>query len=469
MSTGYPLVEERALSPARRSGLIQRHRTRAGEDLPRPAAHQVLVYRVDGGYVLDPAKLGQDHSTVVDASHVSVVDMRHDAQVEVRLAIPSVEASEFPVLVTFACTVHNAVTVVREGIRSAAAALETYLRGHRRIFELGLNASTTQINGVRRDVNAQIRAFTTVRPPLVPGLAVTLVSVEVHTPAELAELAKRRRGLRDTHTLDAERLQFDQMLDLERASGESRLRGLRQEQEHVFVAADTRFQNRSAVEQLHHDQQIAAERLYAELRLDEARRGHLLSEVSKTAAVVASDFRSALLLAHINGELGAGEYAERIRADQERRDAMAADDAARARAELETLRQEQRADAERARQGEERRRLERRKDAEIESQLAREDRRRLEEAARADTRRAIEVKLELLREFAKRGHFDLVNVNLDRLVGELVPTTAPWPAESPRGATRDQLAFDDPATLRAGGAPDTEHSDHYADVREEDG
>ncbi|ONH60792.1 hypothetical protein CcI49_09345 [Frankia sp. CcI49] len=470
MSTGYPLVEERALDPARRRGLIHRQRTRSGEDLPRPSAHQVLVYRVDGEYVPDPAKLGRDHTTVVDASHVSVVDLQHDAQVTVRLAIPSAEASDFPVLVTFACTVHNAVTVVREGIRSAAAALETYLRGHRRIFELGLNASASQINEVRRDVNAQIRAFTTLRPPVIPGLAVTLVSVEVLTPAELAELARKRRDLRDTHMLDADQLQLNQLLDLERASGESRLRGLRQEQEQTLDAANARFQHLSVIEQLRHHKQVAVERQHAELGLDEARRDHLLSEVRRTAEAVASDSRTATLLAHLNGELSAGEFAERLRLEEAHREAVAREEAERSRAELEMLRQERRAEDERVRRENEQRRLERRDDAQLESQLAREDRRRAEDYARADAKRAIEVKLEILREFAKRGHFDLVNVNLDRLVGELVPsTTTARAGDDELSPAHDRLSFGDPAALRGADAPGGESPDFDADVREEDG
>ena len=86
----------------------------------------MLVYRVDGDYLLDSARLRRGDDDVVRATHVSVVDMRSGAPVVVELSIPSRDAAEFAVHATFACTVTDPVAVVRDGV-CAGIALRSYL------------------------------------------------------------------------------------------------------------------------------------------------------------------------------------------------------------------------------------------------------------------------------------------------------------------------------------------------------
>jgi hypothetical protein len=96
----YPKLERRTLSPAEKARWFSRKARRA-EELPRPDTHQSLVYRVGGELVLDDDRLSSMDERMVNATNVSVVDMRRDALVEARLKIPSADASHFDVIVTF--------------------------------------------------------------------------------------------------------------------------------------------------------------------------------------------------------------------------------------------------------------------------------------------------------------------------------------------------------------------------------
>ncbi|WP_158842484.1 hypothetical protein [Saccharothrix deserti] len=203
MTRQYPIVEHRTLDPtAGRGPLRVGRRRRDLAELPKPAAHEVMVFRVDGDYFVDAGRLGLADEQVVRAAHVSVVDLGRDVPVVVSLRIPSAEAADFTVRVTFTCTVLDPVAVVRDGLEHAETLLTSYLTGHHRTFELGLEHRLSEINEVRRVVAAQVRAFTEVRPVVVRGVAVRLASVEVLTPDELVEFEKRRRGQVRDQTLD---------------------------------------------------------------------------------------------------------------------------------------------------------------------------------------------------------------------------------------------------------------------------
>ena len=86
----YPIVDSVSLSRPQRSGLLgMRKASRSPAEMVRPGeGHHVLVYRVDGEYVLDDASLDSRHDTVVRASHVTVVDTQRNAPIIVRAQHP---------------------------------------------------------------------------------------------------------------------------------------------------------------------------------------------------------------------------------------------------------------------------------------------------------------------------------------------------------------------------------------------
>jgi hypothetical protein len=469
MSQRYPIVEERVLNPSPKRGLLRLGRQlRDGGELPKPAAHQVLVYRVDGQYVIDAAQLGRDHEHVVNATNVSLVDMRRDAEVVVQLSVPSGEASEFTVLVTFVCSVSDAVTVVRDGQFDAEAVLHAYLKGHRKIFELGLDHRMSDINEVRRVMGAQITAYTTVKPPWIAGLTATMASVEVLTPQELVEFEKTRRGQRNSHTLQSEQQHYNQSLQADRQRGEYELQDLSQQHQHDLQYQAHRQEQLAATERQRHEQFLDAE------RRESARRE------LRHAAEILDGPRDAWLMAYAAGQVDAAGLAELLRAERDRERALEQSQADRERDdELFRLQQEredrlrqlewERQDrvltltAEREDKGWEREEaqqasVQNRQDRLQELLWQREDRLRQEKTQREDQRHRLDVNLDVLREFAKRGHFDMVNVNLERVVTELIATPATeLEAQNPPELT---------APTTAEQSEDGRHDS--ADVREED-
>src|SRR5438270_6458100 len=152
MSQPYTIADQRSLDHAIRRGPHGLNgKSRTTDELPKAFAHQVLVYRVDGRYRIDDADgLGPAHDDVVNATHVSVVDVSRDRPVPVELDIPSQDALDFRVRVTFVCTVTDPLVVVRKGLYDAESALLGYLKRHHKIVQLGLEYQVTQINSVRR-------------------------------------------------------------------------------------------------------------------------------------------------------------------------------------------------------------------------------------------------------------------------------------------------------------------------------
>ncbi|MCE7009435.1 hypothetical protein LWC34_42465 [Kibdelosporangium philippinense] len=159
----YPVVERRPLRPARKR-LLRKSRT---DEVSKPQAHEVLVYEVDGSFVLEASK---------SATSVAVVDMTRDKPVVVSFLIRSRERTPFAVRVTFACTVTDPVRVVADDARTF---MHNRLTSHRRVFQLGTGRAVSEVDVVRRDVTAQIRAFLHVRPMSMTGLTIRLADVDV--------------------------------------------------------------------------------------------------------------------------------------------------------------------------------------------------------------------------------------------------------------------------------------------------
>lgn len=188
----YPIISSHHLgAPVRR----YMRRVRRDGEIPTISSNQVLVYRVGSQHTLDNIRLPMDHDTVVNANFVAVVDTSRNVPVDVVVNIPSAEAADFIARVMFACHVLDPITVVLSGISDASAALSTYLRTDRALFELGLDFSLDQVNEVRPLVSSTVQAMTMLEPPDIPGLDVRLIGVELSTPDELAKFHGTRRSV----------------------------------------------------------------------------------------------------------------------------------------------------------------------------------------------------------------------------------------------------------------------------------
>ncbi len=372
MTHPYPIVNEHPLTHApKRRALGFRRASRDINELPRPLAHQVLVYRVNGDYLLDPDRLKVDHEEVVSASHVSVVDMAHDVQVMVQLDVPSSEAADFVLQVTFLCTVTDPVTVVRLGLNDAATTLTSYLKSHRRIFELGLGHKISEITEVRLDVNAQVTAYTRIEPPHAPGMLIKMASIEVLTPNELAEFHKARRGRRNEYELAAEDQQFEHRLETDR-----------QRSGHHLDLEKVKHTQSMACRQQRHDQLMGADDLRYKQILDAERLEFQRRQLDQLTSMVGDDPGKAVLLAYTAGQKDADGLVAELRNEQNRAQAIA-----------DARWQSERADQMQQRQWN-------REDA-----LSREE----------DKRRRLEIKMEILRDLVKEGHLGMTNV--DGLIG----------------------------------------------------
>jgi hypothetical protein len=301
MSKPYPVVVQRPLAePRKRGPLGLLPRKREKHELPTVSAHEVMVYRVEGQYHLDTGQRRLSDQQVVEASHVSVVDLRRNTPVTVILTVPSAEASEFTVEVTFVCTVTDPVEIVKEGLTDAALALRAYLRSHRKFFELGLDHRLRDVNTVRRDVSAQVMAYTIERPLRLEGMTVELESVQVRTPEVLSDFEERRR------TQD-----FDHALDFERQRNRHTLNSQRQQYEQ---ALDDRDRG-------HRHDALTADQAH-ELLLDRERREFELRTARLTREQVGDSPTGAAHLAHAAGSLDPVELMNILQQEEDNRRAV---------------------------------------------------------------------------------------------------------------------------------------------------
>lgn len=298
----YPVIERRALAAPEKRFL--RGQWRNPSDIPAADAHHRLVYRVNGDYLLDNGALKARDDIILAADHVSVVDVSSDVEVRVQLTIRSADDSELTVEVAFTCSVTDPVLVVRSGV-NAARLLTSYLEGHHRFYELAIEFPDSQINEIRRNVNAQVTAFTTVQPPRYAGLEVAMASVQVHTPEEWAEYAKRRRTQSYDQTLQAEQDQRDYELEAERRRRENLLEAQQKKHQHSIEYGDHQQEQLLKTEE---------ERLGRMLHVEEQEL--LRRQVRLDAEAYGDDPILALTRALQAGEINEREFAESIREQQ---------------------------------------------------------------------------------------------------------------------------------------------------------
>ncbi|MET7769566.1 hypothetical protein [Nocardia sp. NPDC005366] len=240
---------------------------------------------MNGEFYVDNGGLRPTHSQVVEASHVSVVDVSLRAPVIVEIVIPAAGATTFTVQVTFECTVTDPVLVVRHGRADARSFLEGYLRANHQIFELAQGNNIDEFDIVRRKLNAWLLSESTQNPPVEPGMEIRMSSIELLMPAELAQFERLRRELWQSTVLEAERAGLTHSLTSKLEDHDHEIREVRQQ----------------------HDQELSA-----------AQRHFQFEELDKHLQKMGAGPQFALYLALVRGELTTAEIASRLRSEADR-------------------------------------------------------------------------------------------------------------------------------------------------------
>ena len=204
-----------------------------------------------------------DH--IVNATNITVVDMRQDAPVTVQATIPSAGAAEFVVHVTFLCTVRKPEEVVEAGLHDLTTRLTNFLIQHQKLFHLGEDYQLSEVAAVRRSVTSEVKAYFNVRPARFRGSDVKLGNVQVMTPDEL-RTKQRERELAGLLTsgqqqmehdlaeqkakLDETRRRHEEDFELERRRHDQALAQMQQE----LTRMQAEFQQQLQQQTLMHDQ-----------------------------------------------------------------------------------------------------------------------------------------------------------------------------------------------------------------------
>jgi hypothetical protein len=411
MSQPYPIISQQKLKESPRRGLLNmRGPRRPDDEVPTLNPHEVLVYRVNGKFIVDDGQRRPDHNQVVNASSVTVVNMRRGADVSVSFEIASRDAAVFTVQVTFTCSVVDAITVVRDGQVNAGESLLAYMKGYQPLFELGLAHPLADINVVRRKAGLHVKAYMTVCPPEIPGMSIDLANVQVMTPQELAGHEERRRNEEREQALATERLQRERDLKRQRQEVERSLKEQQQDADHSFrqrqQTSDQTFNLREQ-ESDYQRKLLAQENEHLLSRRD---REHRIDEFEGFAQIVGDNPRQALRLAHIRGELSADDLARRLREldDEDKRWVREVADAETlAREKAAEIRRSEAREAAAIKRADDRAELEwnRERDRD-ETAYNRATAEREAKEALDQRKQAIEIELEILREFNKRGLLD---------------------------------------------------------------
>jgi hypothetical protein len=319
--TNYPLIDQRSLPKASRRGLIGlAPPRREASELPLPNAHEVVVYKTAGTYVVDDGRSRTTDDHVVNATNITVVDMREDAPVTVQTTIPSAGAAEFVVQVTFLCTVRRPEEVVEAGLHDVTDALTHYLIRHQRLFHLGEDYHLDQVTAVRHNVASEVKAYFSGRPARLRGLEVKLGNIQVMTPDELRTKQREREleGLLTSeqqemeHRLAQQKAEFEEerrrnaeAFELERRRHEKNLAEVQQK----LAQMEEQFEQQLQKQKLAHEQLIRTSSFQ-----------HAVSEAALLKdALNADDAAMATIIAGAIGERSMSETADSLNADRDRR------------------------------------------------------------------------------------------------------------------------------------------------------
>ncbi|MGW6845683.1 hypothetical protein [Streptomyces sp. NPDC054958] len=369
----YPLVEERVLAPAPRTGRrFWNQPTRSYDELPRVCAHEVLVYRTGDQYLTDHGVRGPGDETVLNAGSVTVVDCRTAVPVTVGTDVPSAETDGFTVQVAFHCTVTDPVAVVREGVVDVESRLLGYLRALPGLTDVTQEWPLEKGKEVSRRLTARLISYLEMEPPRIAGLSVGDPYLTVLTPQEFADQQRRadeerreREHDRVKEAVRREREQMEHERDKERKEMEAERNSLEMRHQQELDDLRRSYTRRTDAEDQHYTHNLK--------RKDyEFERVEALKDLEDFG----TDPANTDILAQRRGEIGYSELAERQR-------------------ETDRLRRErQREDEERHWENAERRRHAERED--LRYSLEREDRHR--EVDRQDQRAALDAAREEQRE-----------------------------------------------------------------------
>jgi hypothetical protein len=379
----YPIVKSTSLSRAQRSGLLglRKPSRPPSEMVQPPEGHHVLVYRVDGEYVLDDASLDSRNDVVVRATHVSVVDTQRNAPIVVQLSIPAKQSQSFAIKVTFGCTVVDPLIVVRQGLKDPEQLLTSYLLSYHNVMQMGLDFTIEQINEVRHAVHDELTAYQTVNPPLIDGLEIVMSSVEVLTPRRMAERHEHELEQQDEHLLRMGKLLKDTQHELAVERSKNARLELERQNMHARQRQDQDHEHVMAEERQSHDQKLGADKheyeylqAAAEQSASLARQRELNDfrrvEVARHMDAFGSDADAALYGEYVDGGMSQREIAAQLRGDRERRQLEARD---LQKAEREKEREERDAARERDREDREAARLREREGQEAARESEREE------------------------------------------------------------------------------------------------
>lgn len=192
----YPVVEERPLGrPERR--WFRGDRRELGQ-LPELRPGCVYVFGINGSYEQSSATthLRGTEQELVDATSVSVVDVR-PRQVTTHVTVPSASAAtDFIVRVNFGCEVETATEIARQNLTDLRSELQAHLKQDPNILEFQHRFYPDEIEEVRRQILAYMLAAYRQRPPRIVGMRIWLQDVDVQTPRDLRRHATRIRDKR---------------------------------------------------------------------------------------------------------------------------------------------------------------------------------------------------------------------------------------------------------------------------------
>jgi hypothetical protein len=430
--SSYPIVEERPLGEAPHGGPWGLGpRKRAAADIPQASAHQILVFKANGIFVVDNRRSRRDDEHVRGATSVTVIDVRVNAPVLAQLRIPAAGGAEFTVQVTFWCTVRKPEDVAAAGVQNLEDQLVQYVKQHQPLFHVGEELELDEVSQARVHVDAAIRAYATHRPPDFPGLDVLVGSVEVLTPdeykafeqtrrdkqreAQLSSEEQRRQAALEQESADlkqvmaAKQQTFEQQLAAQAAANKQLLDQMQQQYEDVITKMRMQTTHDVQASQARHEQTLETESHNHQLGLQDATIGHAIDSAARIGNAIGAEQSDMLnLIAIATGERTADEVATRKAAERELQ-RQAADE----REEREALRQ--------------------REDEREQRVLAREEKlwRREDDHLAAD--RDLKFKVAVLEAYAEaygdsvgRGVFDRQGAEqaLDKIVGVLKGATA---------------------------------------------
>ncbi|MGP3926588.1 hypothetical protein [Streptomyces sp. 8N616] len=204
----YPVVAEHVLGAVQGNWWSRRRRR---DDVPTLPPGAVYVFRVGGNYRQFPEGMVFDpsHADVLDASSVSLVDVRA-RMVEAERTVPSVsEADNFTIRASFACQVTDPTVIARQGTIDVTVPLRAYLAGDSELPRVSAGHCVEEVNAVRRAVTHRMAAYSAIVAPRVPGMSIEFVSAEVHASDDLRDWEQKLRDERRSQELREDQGDFE--------------------------------------------------------------------------------------------------------------------------------------------------------------------------------------------------------------------------------------------------------------------